>query len=494
MTNSTLRAIGNRIGLITCAVNSNQALVGLVASMFLWRVLAALLGLARTESALLCEAARAPFLFASLCCALLLFRNLVISRVVLPSTIVSKSNSAEMERKWQEAHEAATKDSGGFERITLETDSPGVTIDCALWSNPLASTLPASSQRWIMWLNANGVAYEEIMTSARCSIATPCNAHLLCVNYRGVSRSTGHPIAAADLVADGCTAVRYLLGERGASEANVCIFGHSMGGGVGALVRRSFPAGPLVLDRTFSRLSQVVPGHVRGALAVGMGLALGVLAAIVVEMFSLTLETLAWPSFLVVAGLWSLALWLLLRPFGVKIGQALLKRVIDPQTGNALTLGLACAPSALVVLLAAVGPQLNELWTIAALPLHAAQFVWIGALVGLLAGASGVLTRLAGFMIIALGWEVSTIDGWAAAAAARLVLFHRLDEMIHLADAALVTALDAEVGVHTDSRSHVFEMSGRTSAPVGFPYCHMYSPEEDPRWDELCRLLLRIWP
>ncbi len=90
--------------------------------------------------------------------------------------------------------------------------------------------------------------------------ANAVGMNMFVFNYRGVGFSQGSLVEASDLVADGTACLEHLM-QTGASPLHVLLFGHSIGGGVAARVRAEHsPAGPLVLDRTFSNLGSAASG------------------------------------------------------------------------------------------------------------------------------------------------------------------------------------------------------------------------------------------
>lgn len=89
--------------------------------------------------------------------------------------------------------------------------------------------------------------------------AVPLQCNLAMFNYRGVGSSLGAwPRGSADLVSDASAVFGYLLRNCQANPKNILIYGHSIGGAVGALVRAKYPSGPMVSDRSFLSFTAVV--------------------------------------------------------------------------------------------------------------------------------------------------------------------------------------------------------------------------------------------
>ena len=83
-------------------------------------------------------------------------------------------------------------------------------------------------------------SYEQNVAFAA-QYATDVGAHALLFNYRGVSASTGWPSRGNHLVEDGRAAIRYVMEEYGVDESQVLLHGHSMGGGVVAILGPEYP-------------------------------------------------------------------------------------------------------------------------------------------------------------------------------------------------------------------------------------------------------------
>jgi alpha/beta superfamily hydrolase len=103
---------------------------------------------------------------------------------------------------------------------TAETNSTAVS-DCVL---------PASNQKWTLWLHGNGSFFEHSLESLT-EFAEEVNCNLLTFNYRGVGKSQGVALTEFDLVVDARAFFEYLL-SCGVLSGNILIYGFSLGGGV----------------------------------------------------------------------------------------------------------------------------------------------------------------------------------------------------------------------------------------------------------------------
>lgn len=60
----------------------------------------------------------------------------------------------------------------------------GVTLDAVIIEGP------PLDEKWLIWHNANGVAYEQILEDLK-FYSKELGVSVLCYNYRGVGQSTG---------------------------------------------------------------------------------------------------------------------------------------------------------------------------------------------------------------------------------------------------------------------------------------------------------------
>ena len=160
------------------------------------------------------------------------------------------------------------------------TDNPQITLHGAIFSHP-HMVQPLKSKKWLIYVGGNaevweytaGMAYELAMRSRASNVVV--------FNFRGVGLSGGRIKRARDLIQDLHDVINYFLNfnRLHADPANpgrpvgiladdlsvedFIVFGHSIGGGVAAQVAvRYFPRIGLILDRTFSSLTDAAVGMV----------------------------------------------------------------------------------------------------------------------------------------------------------------------------------------------------------------------------------------
>jgi pimeloyl-ACP methyl ester carboxylesterase len=131
----------------------------------------------------------------------------------------------------------------------IRTKTTSASLDAALLWNKNAPADMAEA-RAIVWLNANGVIYEQNIGFVM-DYATRLNCHAVVFNYRGVGESKGWPYISADLGDDGAAMVEYVMKTLGVAEKNVIIHGHSIGGGVMSMLVGKFKSALVVNDRSF---------------------------------------------------------------------------------------------------------------------------------------------------------------------------------------------------------------------------------------------------
>ena len=115
---------------------------------------------------------------------------------------------------------------------------------------------PKGSAKWIVYISGNDDYYEKVFDKLGSLFDCSCDASVLSYNPRGVGRSTGFSGSASDLVDDAASVIRHLVKVEQTRQEDIVVFGHSLGGGVGAqLVAVYFPQLSLVVDRSFSTFS-----------------------------------------------------------------------------------------------------------------------------------------------------------------------------------------------------------------------------------------------
>jgi fermentation-respiration switch protein FrsA (DUF1100 family) len=134
-----------------------------------------------------------------------------------------------------------------FEDITLTT-SDGVKI--AGWY------IPAPRPRGtLLFFHGNSGNISHRMDSIR--IFHDLEFSVFIIDYRGYGRSEGRP-SISGVTKDAIAAWKYLTGERGISPDKIVVFGRSIGGAVAMQLMRHAKPRALILESTFSSLSEMV--------------------------------------------------------------------------------------------------------------------------------------------------------------------------------------------------------------------------------------------
>jgi fermentation-respiration switch protein FrsA (DUF1100 family) len=132
------------------------------------------------------------------------------------------------------------------EEVFLRTED-GVRIH-AFWLPTPGAT------RAILFLHGNaGNASHRLPNAAQLAAL---DTHVLLADYRGYGRSEGRP-SEGGVYADARAALAHLTDERGVPEQRVIVFGRSLGGGVAVDLARGRPLAGLILESTFTSLTDV---------------------------------------------------------------------------------------------------------------------------------------------------------------------------------------------------------------------------------------------
>ncbi len=117
----------------------------------------------------------------------------------------------------------------------------------------------ANAKRAIVYFHGNGehVAYNGDLAD---HLRRALDASVLVFDYRGYGKSEGRP-SEAGCVADGLAAQRWLAERLGVQPNEVVLMGRSLGGGVAVAVADDGGARALVLESTFSRMTDVAAYH-----------------------------------------------------------------------------------------------------------------------------------------------------------------------------------------------------------------------------------------
>ena len=140
------------------------------------------------------------------------------------------------------------------ERICIKTVD-GISLDTMQILNPSQLDVPPEEQRWLLFFNGNGIAYENNLNNLQ-TLSEDLGINMYTGNYRGVGYSEGYPQGGKDLVLDGFAMLQYLL-NKGILPKNILLHGWSLGGAV-ALKIASFYSVNLCHDRSFSKIENVI--------------------------------------------------------------------------------------------------------------------------------------------------------------------------------------------------------------------------------------------
>ncbi|PJD94442.1 MAG: hypothetical protein CK425_11365 [Parachlamydia sp.] len=184
---------------------------------------------------------------------------------VLPAQFYSKEK-LDVERKESIALIKEAFPNISTERKTIET-ADHVKLDTMEIINEEESAKPPKEQKWVIFMNPNGVTYEELMPLTA-NYAKDIGANFLTGNYRGVGYSEKSPSKSKDLVMDGEAMLQYLLHEKKIPPENIMIHGWSLGGAVAtevaALHQEKGHAVKVCNERSFSSLYKEIKTLIPG--------------------------------------------------------------------------------------------------------------------------------------------------------------------------------------------------------------------------------------
>lgn len=131
--------------------------------------------------------------------------------------------------------------SGRSQKLVVASDSP---IDGMVIKPKM------ESDKFIVVFNGMGDRYEKHL-EALAKLADDVGANIVTFNYVGVGESKGKaPTSAKDLVNDGKAVLNHVI-SLAKSKEDVLIYGHSMGGGIAAVVQQDFPNCAFASENTF---------------------------------------------------------------------------------------------------------------------------------------------------------------------------------------------------------------------------------------------------
>lgn len=111
----------------------------------------------------------------------------------------------------------------------------------------------------ILYCHGNGEDVSNQPDLARL-LRDQLNAAVLVFDYRGYGKSEGTPIEAG-LIADGLAAQRWLAQRTGRQTAETVVIGRSLGGGVATAIAAEQGTAAVVLQSTFTRLTDAAASH-----------------------------------------------------------------------------------------------------------------------------------------------------------------------------------------------------------------------------------------
>ena len=114
-------------------------------------------------------------------------------------------------------------------------------------------------KRWLLYCHGNGehVAWNADLVA---HLRDTLEASVLIFDYRGYGHSEGRPNEAG-CIADGLAAQRWLADRAGVAPGQIVVMGRSLGGAVAIAVAAQHGAQALVVENTFSRMTDVAAGH-----------------------------------------------------------------------------------------------------------------------------------------------------------------------------------------------------------------------------------------
>ncbi|KAG8348660.1 hypothetical protein TRVL_00533 [Trypanosoma vivax] len=134
------------------------------------------------------------------------------------------------------------------------------------------------TNQWVVYFGGNAEMFEDSAVEMSTGYL---HANWVFHNPRGVGESTGYVCAVGDLVDDAYAVVLFISREFRLKPEQVLLWGHSIGGSTAAAVAqrlRKYGDYPLLLDRTFSRLtdaavpfSPLLPVFTRAVIALFVG-------------------------------------------------------------------------------------------------------------------------------------------------------------------------------------------------------------------------------
>jgi fermentation-respiration switch protein FrsA (DUF1100 family) len=118
---------------------------------------------------------------------------------------------------------------------------------------------PPQPRAHVMFCHGNGENVAFLAPDLK-AMRDELNVAVFAFDYRGYGRSEGKP-REAGVIADGLAAQAWLAERAGINEGDIVIWGRSLGGGVAVELAAQRGARGLILERTFSSLTDVAAVH-----------------------------------------------------------------------------------------------------------------------------------------------------------------------------------------------------------------------------------------
>lgn len=115
--------------------------------------------------------------------------------------------------------------------------------------------LPAKTATTILYCHGNGTHVAYVAEGLR-KLQVATQASIFVFDYRGYGRSAGRPDESG-VLADGAAALDWLVNRTGQSPGEIFVMGRSLGGAVALDLAARHGARGLILERTFTRLTDV---------------------------------------------------------------------------------------------------------------------------------------------------------------------------------------------------------------------------------------------
>jgi len=149
------------------------------------------------------------------------------------------------------------------ERLAIQADEIFLTTEDGVRIHAFWLESPGAD-RAILFLHGNAGNASHRLPNA--DLLRRLGSHVLVLDYRGYGRSEGRPTERG-LYADARAGLAHLVEERGIPERRSVLFGRSLGGAVAVDLAQGRPLAGVILESTFSSLSDVGGHHFSRALA-----------------------------------------------------------------------------------------------------------------------------------------------------------------------------------------------------------------------------------